>query len=117
MGFVKGFRLKSLSPRVKPLNLRGSGRRDDLDQRDERDERDQSEVSDIRDQRDERDQRDQSEVSDIRDQRDERDKRDERDGCGHAVDSDFPFVPSVSSVHFVPLSPQPFRVGADVALI
>ena len=26
MGFVKGFRLKNLSPRVKPLNLRGAKR-------------------------------------------------------------------------------------------
>ena len=60
MGFVKGFRLKNLSLNVKPLNLRGSGRRDDLDQRDQRD---QSEVSDIRDQRDQRDNRDQSEVA------------------------------------------------------
>ena len=78
MGFVKGFRLKNLSLNVKPLNLRGGGLRDDLDQRDQRDKRDKSEVSDIRD------------------QRDQRDERDQRDGRGHAVDSDFPSVPSVS---------------------
>ena len=72
MGFVKGFRLKSLSSNVKPLNLRGGGRRDYLDQRDQRDQRDESEVSDIRD------------------------ERDKRDGCGHAVDSDFALVSIVS---------------------
>ena len=31
MGFVKGFRLKSLSPRVKPLNLRGGVASDERD--------------------------------------------------------------------------------------
>ena len=56
MGFVKGFRLKNLSPRVKPLNFRGEAEgcketKETL--------RDQSEVSDIRDQGDQRDKRDQ----------------------------------------------------------
>ena len=40
MGFVKGFRLKNLSLRVKPLNLRGGGDKETEETKETRDQRD-----------------------------------------------------------------------------